>query len=187
MSVAGIDFGSKSNVVALARRKGIDVVMNEESKRETPSLINFGDKCVGVSRLIFLIFQSRLVGFREKKERTDRRRHLNTLHAHAHTHAEREREKERVKRAREKKTHHASGALASRGSSCRCDRGEYRPLRWNVFECVGGDDDESRRFWKLPSSLFFLRRFVFFSFSILRDFSLRKRKKKEKREKCPHG
>ncbi|CAL6321912.1 unnamed protein product [Bathycoccus prasinos] len=44
MSVAGIDFGSKSNVVALARRKGIDVVMNEESKRETPSLINFGDK-----------------------------------------------------------------------------------------------------------------------------------------------
>jgi heat shock protein 4 len=46
MSVAGIDFGSKSNVVALARRKGIDVVMNEESKRETPSLINFGDKCV---------------------------------------------------------------------------------------------------------------------------------------------
>jgi len=41
---AGIDFGSKSNVVALARRKGIDVVMNEESKRETPSLINFGDK-----------------------------------------------------------------------------------------------------------------------------------------------
>merc|ERR1712159_773333 len=44
MSVAGIDFGSKSNVVALARRKGIDVVVNEESKRETPSLINFGDK-----------------------------------------------------------------------------------------------------------------------------------------------
>merc|ERR1712057_14393 len=44
LSVAGIDFGSKSNVVALARRKGIDVVMNEESKRETPSLINFGDK-----------------------------------------------------------------------------------------------------------------------------------------------
>ena len=49
MSVAGIDFGSKSNVVALARRKGIDVVMNEESKRETPSLINFGDKCVSLS------------------------------------------------------------------------------------------------------------------------------------------
>jgi heat shock protein 4 len=53
MSVAGIDFGSKSNVVALARRKGIDVVMNEESKRETPSLINFGDKCVQYSSFLY--------------------------------------------------------------------------------------------------------------------------------------
>ena len=34
MSVAGIDFGSKSNVVALARRKGIDVVMNRCPKIE---------------------------------------------------------------------------------------------------------------------------------------------------------
>jgi len=61
MSVAGIDFGSKSNVVALARRKGIDVVMNEESKRETPSLINFGDKCVSLSfflRWFFFFFFS---------------------------------------------------------------------------------------------------------------------------------
>ena len=186
MSVAGIDFGSKSNVVALARRKGIDVVMNEESKRETPSLINFGDKCVGVSRLIFLIFQSRRFSREERKNRSSSPSQHATR-TRTHTRRERKREKERVKRAREKKTYHASGALASRGSSCRCDRGAYRPLRWNVFECVGGDDDESRRFWKLPSSLFFLRRFVFFSFSILRDFSLRKRKKKEKREKCPHG
>ena len=54
MSVAGIDFGSKSNVVALARRKGIDVVMNEESKRETPSLINFGDKCVSLSFFFYI-------------------------------------------------------------------------------------------------------------------------------------
>jgi len=60
MSVAGIDFGSKSNVVALARRKGIDVVMNEESKRETPSLINFGDKCVSLSFFFYIdeIFSS---------------------------------------------------------------------------------------------------------------------------------
>lgn len=54
MSVAGIDFGSKSNVVALARRKGIDVVMNEESKRETPSLINFGDKYVYSSSRLYI-------------------------------------------------------------------------------------------------------------------------------------
>lgn len=44
MSVVGIDFGNANNVVALARRKGIDVVLNDESKRETPSMINFGDK-----------------------------------------------------------------------------------------------------------------------------------------------
>ena len=95
MSVAGIDFGSKSNVVALARRKGIDVVMNEESKRETPSLINFGDKCVGVSRLIFLIFQSRRFSREERKNRSSPSQHA--------THTQRERERER-KRERESET-----------------------------------------------------------------------------------
>ena len=44
MSVVGIDFGNANNVVALARRKWIDVVLNDESKRETPSMINFGEK-----------------------------------------------------------------------------------------------------------------------------------------------
>ena len=92
MSVAGIDFGSKSNVVALARRKGIDVVMNEESKRETPSLINFGDKCVGVSRLIFLIFQSRRFSREERKNRSSPSQHAT----HTHTPSgERERERKR--------------------------------------------------------------------------------------------
>lgn len=46
MSVVGIDFGNANNVVALARRKGIDVVLNDESKRETPSMLNFGEKQV---------------------------------------------------------------------------------------------------------------------------------------------
>merc|ERR1719393_780709 len=44
MSVVGFDFGSANNVVALARRKGIDVVLNDESKRETPCMVNFGEK-----------------------------------------------------------------------------------------------------------------------------------------------
>mmetsp|Transcript_3841 Transcript_3841/g.15622 ORF Transcript_3841/g.15622 Transcript_3841/m.15622 type:complete len:764 (-) Transcript_3841:53-2344(-) len=44
MSVVGLDFGSVNSVVALARRKGIDVVLNTESKRETPAMVNFGDK-----------------------------------------------------------------------------------------------------------------------------------------------
>ena len=46
MSVVGLDFGSVNSVVALARRKGIDVVLNTESKRETPAMVNFGDKQV---------------------------------------------------------------------------------------------------------------------------------------------
>ena len=46
MSVVGIDFGNSNNVVALARRKGIDVVLNTESKRETPCMVNFGEKQV---------------------------------------------------------------------------------------------------------------------------------------------
>ena len=46
MSVVGLDFGNSNNVVALARRKGIDVVLNGESKRETPSMVNFGEKQV---------------------------------------------------------------------------------------------------------------------------------------------
>ena len=49
MSVVGIDFGNANNVVALARRKGIDVVLNTESKRETPSMVNFGAKQVRLS------------------------------------------------------------------------------------------------------------------------------------------
>ena len=49
MSVVGLDFGNANNVVALARRKGIDVVLNTESKRETPSMVNFGAKQVRLS------------------------------------------------------------------------------------------------------------------------------------------
>jgi heat shock protein 4 len=43
MSVVGIDFGNANSRVALARRKGIDVVLNDESKRETPAMLNFGE------------------------------------------------------------------------------------------------------------------------------------------------
>ncbi|KAF7135359.1 hypothetical protein RHSIM_Rhsim08G0221200 [Rhododendron simsii] len=44
MSVVGLDFGNESGVVAVARQRGIDVVLNDESKRETPALVCFGDK-----------------------------------------------------------------------------------------------------------------------------------------------
>lgn len=42
MSVAGFDVGNDTSCVALARKRGIDVVMNKESKRETPAVVNFG-------------------------------------------------------------------------------------------------------------------------------------------------
>jgi heat shock protein 4 len=50
MSCLGIDVGNATSVVGLARRNGIDVVLNSESKRETPSMINFGRKQVCAAR-----------------------------------------------------------------------------------------------------------------------------------------
>ncbi|KAI8826814.1 heat shock protein 70 family [Fimicolochytrium jonesii] len=44
MSVVGIDFGSLNTVVAVARNRGIDVIVNEVSNRATPSLVSFGEK-----------------------------------------------------------------------------------------------------------------------------------------------
>ena len=44
MSVVGFDIGNDTSCVALARKRGIDVLMNKESKRETPAVVNFGEK-----------------------------------------------------------------------------------------------------------------------------------------------
>ncbi|OVA13876.1 Heat shock protein 70 family [Macleaya cordata] len=44
MSVVGFDFGNESGIVAVARQRGIDVVLNDESKRETPAVVCFGEK-----------------------------------------------------------------------------------------------------------------------------------------------
>uniref|UniRef100_A0A7N0ZW23 Uncharacterized protein n=1 Tax=Kalanchoe fedtschenkoi TaxID=63787 RepID=A0A7N0ZW23_KALFE len=44
MSVVGFDFGNETCVVAVARQRGIDVVLNDESKRETPAVVCFGEK-----------------------------------------------------------------------------------------------------------------------------------------------
>ncbi|KAK1281239.1 Heat shock 70 kDa protein 16 [Acorus gramineus] len=44
MSVIGIDIGNDNCVIAVARQRGIDVVLNDESKRETPSAVSFADK-----------------------------------------------------------------------------------------------------------------------------------------------
>jgi heat shock protein 4 len=43
LSVAmGIDLGTDNSVVALARKRGVDIVANEASQRSTPSIVSFG-------------------------------------------------------------------------------------------------------------------------------------------------
>ena len=44
MSVAGFDIGDQSTCIAVARKRGIDVLLNKESNRETPSVLSFGAK-----------------------------------------------------------------------------------------------------------------------------------------------
>lgn len=44
MSVVGLDVGNENCIVAVARQRGIDVVLNDESKRETPALVAFNEK-----------------------------------------------------------------------------------------------------------------------------------------------
>ncbi|KAL3699404.1 hypothetical protein R1sor_017426 [Riccia sorocarpa] len=44
MSVVGFDVGNENCIVGVARQRGIDVVLNDESKRETPGMVSFGEK-----------------------------------------------------------------------------------------------------------------------------------------------
>lgn len=44
MAVFGVDFGQLQSVVSVARRGGIDIITNEVSKRETSSMVSFGEK-----------------------------------------------------------------------------------------------------------------------------------------------
>ncbi|KAF2668867.1 hsp88-like protein [Microthyrium microscopicum] len=44
MSVVGLDIGSISAKIAVARNRGVDVIANEVSNRATPSLVGFGPK-----------------------------------------------------------------------------------------------------------------------------------------------
>ncbi|XP_042427130.1 heat shock 70 kDa protein 16-like [Zingiber officinale] len=44
MSVVGFDVGNDSCVIGTVRQRGIDVLLNDESNRETPAVVCFGDK-----------------------------------------------------------------------------------------------------------------------------------------------
>lgn len=44
MSVVGFDIGNENCVIAAAKNRGIDVLLNDESNRETPAVVCFGEK-----------------------------------------------------------------------------------------------------------------------------------------------
>ncbi|MED6216189.1 hypothetical protein PIB30_005068 [Stylosanthes scabra] len=44
MSVVGFDIGNENCVIAVVKQGGVDVLLNEESKRETPAVVCFGEK-----------------------------------------------------------------------------------------------------------------------------------------------
>ncbi|KAK8330590.1 hypothetical protein V6Z11_A10G015500 [Gossypium hirsutum] len=44
MSVVGLDIGNENCIIAVAKQRSIDVLLNEESKRETPAAVSFGEK-----------------------------------------------------------------------------------------------------------------------------------------------
>jgi len=44
ISVIGLSLGAQSCVIAQAKRGGVDVILNESSKRLNPSLVSFVDK-----------------------------------------------------------------------------------------------------------------------------------------------
>ncbi|CAL9017621.1 unnamed protein product [Prunus brigantina] len=44
MSVVGFDIGNENCVIAVVKQRGVDVLLNDESKRETPAVVCFGEK-----------------------------------------------------------------------------------------------------------------------------------------------
>ncbi|KAK8941900.1 Heat shock 70 kDa protein 16 [Platanthera guangdongensis] len=44
MSVIGFDLGNDNCVIAAVKQRGIDVLLNDESSRETPAVVSFGEK-----------------------------------------------------------------------------------------------------------------------------------------------
>ena len=50
VSAIGIDIGSKTTVIATVKKGGIEIILNESSGRETPSIISYSEK--GDPRLI---------------------------------------------------------------------------------------------------------------------------------------
>ena len=43
VGAVGIDLGSFRSVIGVAKKGGVDVIMNESSSRETSNVVGFGD------------------------------------------------------------------------------------------------------------------------------------------------
>ena len=69
MSVVGIDFGSQSCYISVARAGGIETIANEYSDRCTPSYVSFNEKsrCMGISAKNQAVsnFRNTVYGFRQ--------------------------------------------------------------------------------------------------------------------------
>ncbi|KAI9198050.1 hypothetical protein LWI28_009145 [Acer negundo] len=44
MGVVGFDIGNENCVIAVVKQRGVDVLLNDESKRETPAVVSFSEK-----------------------------------------------------------------------------------------------------------------------------------------------
>lgn len=85
MSVIGFDIGNESCVIAVVKQRGVDVLLNDESKRETPALVSFSEKqrLIGTTGAASMMMNpkstitqiKRLIGrkFREKDVQNDLR------------------------------------------------------------------------------------------------------------------
>ncbi|KAH0863824.1 hypothetical protein HID58_081035 [Brassica napus] len=67
MSVVGLDLGNENCVIAVAKQRGIDVLLNDESNRENPAMVSFGEKQRFTSVQILAMLLSHLKQVAEKR------------------------------------------------------------------------------------------------------------------------
>ncbi|GME88923.1 unnamed protein product [[Candida] boidinii] len=53
----GVDLGNNNTVIAIARNRGIDIVVNEVSNRATPTVVGFGIKNRSIGESVLKILK----------------------------------------------------------------------------------------------------------------------------------
>ena len=77
--MVGLDLGNENCVIAVAKQRGIDVLLNDESNRENPAMVSFGEKQRFTSVQILAMLLSHLKQVAEKRV-SKRHRHPFLLH-----------------------------------------------------------------------------------------------------------